>query len=88
MTQQLNNDLPQETNGITSAIKVRETWFSRHYKGILTLIIILPVLAAIIIPFYLVKQDRTRKVQTQIEQAPAPAHEPAPATGESALPWI
>jgi len=86
MTQQLNNDLPQETSGITSAIKDRGTWVSRHYKGLLTSIIILPMLAAIVIPFYLVKQERTRKVQTQIEQAPAPEPAPAPIAAEPALP--
>jgi hypothetical protein len=81
--QQLDSDKPQEVSS-TPAIKERETWFSRHYKGILTLIIILPMLAAIVIPFYLVKKERTRKVQTQTEQAPAP--EPSPVTGEAALP--
>ena len=86
MTQQLNNDLPQETSGITSAIKDRGTWVSRHYKGLLTSIIILPMLAAIVIPFYLVKQERTRKVQTQMEQAPAPEPAPVPIAAEPALP--
>ena len=78
--QQLDNDRPQEIN--TSAVKAQETWVSRHFKGLLALIIILPMLAAIVIPLYLVGQGRTRVIQPQIEQAPAPA----PVAEESTLP--
>jgi len=83
--QQPDNDRPQEMSS-SSAIKERETWFSRHYKGILTLIIILPMLAAIVIPFYLVTKERAGNVQPQIKQESAPAPEPAPAIEEAALP--
>jgi hypothetical protein len=84
LTQQPGNDRPQEMS--TSAIKDKETWLSRHFKGLLALIILLPMFAAIVIPFYLVTKGRTRVKQPQIEQAPSPAPKPAPATEESTLP--
>jgi len=54
-------------------INVRETWFSRHYKGISALLIGLPIigiLAAIGIPYYVGVQERAR--MSQNEQVPVP----------------
>ena len=82
--QQPDNDRPQEIN--TPATKDNETWFLRHFKGLLAFVIVLPMFLAIIIPFYLVAKDRTPLVQPQMEQATAPAPKPVPSEEETTLP--
>jgi hypothetical protein len=69
-SQQLYNDQPQAVKS-TPAIKDRETWFLKYYKPLLASAIILPMLVAVFIPFYLMMKEKTRNAQN--EQAPAPA---------------
>ncbi len=83
--QQPDRDQSQGVSSV-SAIKGEETLVSRKTVSILVAFITFLVVLAVGIPFYLVKQDRSHKVQTKIEQAPAPAQEPSQATGEAALP--
>lgn len=65
-TSQSDNVRPQEMSS-TSAIKDSETLFPRHNRGLLALIIILPILGIL---YYVGVQERARSAQN--EQVPAP----------------
>jgi len=68
-------------------ISDRETWFSRHYKGVAVSIIIIPIfVTAFAIPGYLGMQERARKAQN--EQALVSTPEAASLPQEKpAQPW-
>lgn len=59
----------------------RETWFSKHSRGLSALLISIPIIgiiAAIVIPYYVGLQERDRKARN--EQAPPSAPTTAPAS--------
>lgn len=83
--QQRDIDQQQQMSS-PSAIKDSETLFSRHNRGLLALIISIPligIIAAIAIPAFLGMQERARKAQAQSEQAPVTAPGPA----QRSNPW-